>query len=397
VTSPQEQHPANAPPPQRSAAVVFAIALGTLAVIAVGALLYLRARSKVNDVSLSEAPKSVTVVRAQAGTYRAERHYVATLDPWVVADVGPQVVSAYTDTVLVRPGAEVKRGQIIATLDCRDANASNRAVSMQARAIEARQKAVANEASRIHSLLDGGFVAPNEAEQKLASSESQLAELAATEAKMVGTSLAVNDCVLRAPFDGEVARRLVDPGAFVKPGTAVASLVDRSTVRVIADVPEGDFAIVAPGTPVKIKMLATGGEVSGAISRRSPAASRSTRTVHFEIDLPDPERKIPVGTTADLTIQVGKEEPATVLPSLAASIRGEKATIFVAEGDRAKKLVVTVKGESLGTLFLDVALKPGTLVVTEGRSLLGEGDKIDAKEEPPPPPPPSPHASVGAP
>src|SRR5437763_12521849 len=113
----------------------------------------------------------------------------------------------------------------------------------------------------------------------------------ATQAKMVGTSLGVNDCILRAPVDGEVSRRLADPGAFVKPGNAVASIVDRSTVRVTADVPEGDFSIVSPQTPVKIKLLATGDELSGVIARRSPAASASTRTVRFEIDLPDPERK----------------------------------------------------------------------------------------------------------
>jgi RND family efflux transporter MFP subunit len=371
--------------------VALAIAGGTIVVLAAGGLLYARAKSKVNDVALSSAAKPVTVVDAQAGTFQAERHYVATLEPWVIADVGPQVISAYTDTVLVRPGAEVKRGQIIATLDCREAASMNKAVAMQARAIEARQKAVANEAARVNQLLDGGFAAPNEAEQKLASSESQLAELAATEAKMAGTSLAVNDCVLRAPFDGEVSRRLVDPGAFVRPGASVASIVDRSTVRASAEVPEADFANVAPGTPVRIKLLATGDETVGTIARRSPAANASTRTVHFEIDLADPERKIPVGTTADLVIKVGKPEPATVIPGLAAAVRGEKATVFVAEGDVAKKKTIPVKGEALGTLFLDTTLKPGTKVVTEGRSLLAEGDKIDAKAESVP----VPHASAG--
>jgi RND family efflux transporter MFP subunit len=382
-------------PRRRSIAVVVAIAAGTLVLLAIGGLFYARARAHVNDKSLAADPKAVTVVEAYAGTYRPERHYVATLDPWVVADVGPQLIAAYADTVLVRPGSEVTRGQVLATLDCRDANATNRAVAMQARAIEAKQKALANEASRVTSLLDGGFVAPNEAEQKLAASESQLADLMATQAKMTGASLAVNDCILRAPFDGEVSRRVVDPGAFVRPGTPIVSLVDRSTVRVTAEVPESDFAVVGPGTPVQIKMLATGQDVAGTIARRSPAASSATRTVHFEIDLPDPERKIPVGTTADLTIQVGKPEPATIIPGIAASVRNEKATLFIAEGDRAKKIVVTVKGESTGTLYLDTSLAPGTRVVTEGRSLLADGDRLVSKLEAAPAPSGTPHAAAG--
>jgi RND family efflux transporter MFP subunit len=362
------------------------IAAGTLLLVGAGVLLYARARSHVNDVALSSSPKAVTVVEARAGTYRPERHYVATLDPWVAADVGPQLIAAYADTVLVRPGAEVKRGQVLATLDCRESSATHRAVAMQARAIEAKQKAVANESARVNSLLDGGFVAPNEAEQKVATSESQLAELMATQAKLAGTALAVDDCILRAPFDGEVSRRMVDPGAFVRPGSSIISVIDRSTIRVSAEVPESDFPFVAPSSPVKIKILATGDEATGTISRRSPAASSSTRTVHFEIDLPDPERKIPVGATADLTIEVGKPEPATIVPGTAASIRADRATVFVVDGDHVKKVVVPVKGEVLGTLYCETALAPGTRVVTEGRSLLSDGDKVIARTETQPAP-----------
>jgi RND family efflux transporter MFP subunit len=325
----------------------------------------------------------VSVIEASAGTYQAERHYVATLDPWVAADVGPQLIAAYADTVLVRPGAPVKRGQVLATLDCRESSATNQAVAMQARAIETKQKALASESARIHSLLDGGFVAPNEADQKLAASEAELAELMATQAKLAGTSLAVNDCILRAPFDGEVSRRLADPGAYVRPGSPIVSVIDRSTVRVSAEVPEADFGAVEPGTAVKIKVLATGAERTAVISRRSPQENGATRTVHFEIDVPDPGREIPVGTTAELTIQVGKAEPATVIPGAAATVRGDKAIVFVVEGDRAKRIVVPVKGESVGTLYLGVGLAAGVRVVTDGRSLLADGDKVVASVERP--------------
>jgi len=360
---------------------MFAIGVGTAVLLTVGGSLYWRARAQVNDVPLASAPKSVTVVEARADTFRPQRHYVATVEPWMQAAVGPQFVAAYADTVLVRPGASVKRGQVLATLDCRDANATWRAVSMQARAIESRQKALANEAARVNSLLDGGYVAPNEAEQKLAGSESELAELMATQAKLAGTSLAVNDCILRSPFDGEIVARSVDPGAFVRPGNPIVSVVDRSTVRVTAEVPEGDFAFVAAGKPVKIKMLATSQETSGTIARRSPAANDSTRTVHFEIDLPDPQCQFPVGTTAELNIEIGAPQPATVIPASAAAVRGNKADVFVLEGDRAKKTSVGVKGEEPGVLYLDLSLKAGTRVVTEGRSLLNDGDRVIAKLE----------------
>jgi RND family efflux transporter MFP subunit len=366
---------------RRSYAIALAIGGGSLAVFALGGLLHWRARSEMNDVALASSAKSVTVVEARASTFRPHRHYVATVEPWVQAAIGPQFIAAYVDTVLVRPGAFAERGQILATLDCRDATATQSAVAMQARAIDAKQKALANEASRITSLLEGGYVAPNEAEQKRAGSESQLSELKSTQARLAGTSLAVNDCILRAPFDGEVSSRTADPGAFVRPGNPIVSMIDRSTVRVTAEVSEGDFSDVGPGTPVRIKMLATGQETSGTIARLSPAASESTRTVHFEIDLPDPRRQFPVGTTADLSIDVGAPQAATAVPSTAAEIRGDKATVFVVDGDRAKKVVVAVEGEEGGTLFVDPLLKPGNRVVIQGRSLLNDDDRVVAKLE----------------
>lgn len=382
ASAPQEPNsapPSSATPRRRSGPVTLAIAAGTLALVGVGGILYGRARSQVNDVALASSAKAVTVVEARAGTYRPQRHYVATVAPWVAAAVGPQFIAAYADTVLVRPGASVRRGQVLATLDCRDATATQRAVAMQARAIDAKQKALASEASRITSLLDGGFVAPNEAEMKLAGSESEMAQLMATQAKLAGTSLAVNDCVLRAPFDGEVSDRMVDPGAFVRPGNPVVSVVDRSTVRVTAEVPESDFVFVSPTTPVKIAMLATGQEASGIIARRSPSANESTRTVHFEIDLADPERQFPIGTTAELTLDVGAPQPATVIPAVAAAIHGDQAVVFVVDHDQAKKMAVAIKGEEAGTLYMDPQLKAGSRVVTEGRSLLNDGDRVVAQ------------------
>ena len=356
--------------------VKLAIALGTFVVVISGYGMYARARAHVNNVALASLPKSVSVVEVRGGTYQAERRYVATTEPWVMADVGPQLIAAFVDTVLVRPGDVVKRGQVLATLDCRDASASNRAVAAQARAIDTKQKALASEAARITSMLDGGFAAPNEAEQKLAGSESELAELMATQAKLAGTSLAVNDCILRTPFDGEISMRFIDPGAFVRPGTSIVSVIDRSTVRVTAEVPEGDFGYIAPGTIVNLRMLATGAETAGTIARRSPAAFGSTRTMHCEIDLPDPKRLIPVGTTAEIGIKIGTPELASIVPGNAASVREKSATIFVVDNARAKKIVVPVKGESVGTLYVDTSLKPGTLIVTEGRSLLADGDAI---------------------
>ena len=383
TTTHGREHEETVTPSSKNGRLRLVIVAGTAAVVLLGILLVWRANSHINKVALATQPKAVTVVAARAADYRPFRRYIGTIQPWVEAKIGPQIIAAYADTVLVRPGDVVKRGQVIATLDCRNASASSRAVSMQARAIQTEQEALSHEAARLGELKAGGFASPNEIERHAADSASKEAELMETQAKMQRASLEVNDCILRAPFAGEISARMVDPGAFVRPGTTVATIVDRTSVRVVADVPEGDFDVVGRGTPVRMRALATNKDLRANIARLSPAADASTRTMHLEIDVPDPDRSLPVGTTAELTVDVGQPIAATEVPLLAASIRGVKATVFVVEGQTVRKRVYAVKGERGGSLFLDPGLPAGSRVVTEGRALLQDGDRIDAQLEAP--------------
>ncbi|MDC3958363.1 efflux RND transporter periplasmic adaptor subunit [Polyangium jinanense] len=358
------------------------IALGATLFVALGggAALLLRANS--SDVTpLSAQPKAATVVPAREATYRPTRRFVGTLAPWQEANVGPQLVSAYVETVLVRPGDVVKRGQVLATLDCRNASAGSQSVAMQARALDQRQRAIASEAARVQGLVDDGFVSKNEAEQKAAQSAAADAQLKALRAELAGKALEVNDCVLKAPFDGEITRRSLDPGTFVRPGTALVSMVDRAIIRVTADVPEVDFQAVTPGAEVKLRLLATGKEMTARVARRSPAADPVTRTLHVEIDVPDPERTLPVGTTAEVFTEVGAPQPAIEVPLRAATVRGAKATVVIVEGDVARKATARVLGETGKSLFLEPSILPGSLLVLEGRAQLRNGDVVRAKVE----------------
>jgi RND family efflux transporter MFP subunit len=364
----------------RSRRVPVIIGVGVMLVLAGGFALVHRADSKVNKVALASAPKPVTVVAAKGQPFRPVHSYVGTLRPWIEAKVGPQFISAYVETVLVRPGAVVKKGQVLATLDCRYSNAETAAIGSQAKAIASRQVAIAHEAARTQSLLDGGFVSANEAELVTARSAAEANELAAQEANLSKTTLDVNDCILRAPFDGEVSLRLVDPGSFVRPGTEMIGVVDRSTVRMTADAPESDFDAIAPGAPVTVHVVATRLDIRASITRRAPSADPGTRTVHFEIDLDDSDRHIPVDTTGEVHLAVGQPVPATSVPLSAVTTTDQKVTLYSVEGDVAHRHTLVEMGEVGPDVFFPPdALQPGTMIVLEGRSLLKDGDRVAAK------------------
>ena len=347
--------------------------------VVAGLGLWIRQARAQNDVALAAAPKGVGTVAVSPAAYRSSSRFVGSLLPWEEAKVGPQFISAYLTQVLVRPGDSVRKGQVLATLQPEKVQAKSQASELQVKAIEAKEDAVRKEAERIRGLQKKGIVSVNEAEKKLAEATSEQARLGAAKADLMSQSLELQDSVLRAPFDGEVSERALDPGAFVHPGTPIVTVVDRKKIRVSADASEGDFALLAPGSPVQMKLLATGQELKATIARRAPAADASTRTIHFEIDLPNPDRRFPAGTTAEIRVESEHKEEAQAIPVAAASVKGTKATVFVVEDGKARKKVLTVLGEREGQLFVKPELPSGAQVVLEGRNQLQDGDSVAAK------------------
>ncbi len=359
--------------------VVRAIAFGVAGCALVGGLLWGRQVWSQRSPSLVQQSKGVGTVPVQSVAYRASSRFVGALLPWEEARIGPQFISAYVTQVTVRPGDSVHRGQVLALLEPEKARTRSEASSMQVKALEAREEALRKESDRIKGLLKKGIVSVNEAEKKLAEANSEQAKVGAAKAELGSSSLEVQDSTLRAPFDGEIAERDLDPGAFVRPGTSIVTVVNRKKIRVSVDASEGDFAMLAPGTPVRLHLLATGEWLEAPITRRSPSADGSTRTIHFEIDLPNPGNRIPAGTTAEILIQSTLEVPALALPVSAANIRGSRATVFVVEAGRVRKAVLSVLGEREGQLFVKPDLPAGASLVLEGRNQLQDGDAVDAK------------------
>jgi len=139
----------------------------------------------------------------KASVFRSTRSYVGTLQPWSEASVGPQLVSAYVDTVLVRPGAIVKRRDVLATLDCRNVSARVRRSRWRLAPIAAHQKALASEAARGARSARRRLRLTQRSRAKQTPEAPQRPRVCLPRSRsLAGVALEVNDCILRAPFDG---------------------------------------------------------------------------------------------------------------------------------------------------------------------------------------------------
>jgi multidrug resistance efflux pump len=151
----------------------------------------------------------------------------------------------------------------------------------------------------------------------LADQEKAAADIAATEAKRdVAKADARRVDALReyqrikAPFDGIVTRRSVNPGDHVtadgKTGLFAVARVD--PVRVVLRIPEADAGLVMEGQTVRVA-VPPGISLEGKVTRTSWSLEPGSRTLRTEIDLPNPEAKLRPGmyATARLTVELPAE------------------------------------------------------------------------------------------
>jgi multidrug efflux system membrane fusion protein len=115
--------------------------------------------------------------------------------------------------------------------------------------------------------------------------------------------LAVDNLLIRIPFDGILTQRTVEMGDYVRAGDAVAEVLDESKFLVIGDLNELDRAAVHVGNPVKIHLI-TGAEVDGKVSLLAARAEAATRTFSIEIEIPNDHKTLSAGLSSEIRIPV---------------------------------------------------------------------------------------------
>jgi RND family efflux transporter MFP subunit len=227
-----------------------------------------------------------------------------------------------------------------------------------------------------------------EAKKRFAASEAEFASAEATvdiaEGRVGEIEAHIEFATLRAPFDGVVALRGVDPGDLVRE-TADANRagplfrvkqVDK--LRVVTYLPEREAVHLDVGDAVEITLDAMPGKVfTGKVSRTSGVLDNETRLMRAEVDLPNKEGKLVAGLYGRIKIVLTKSEQTLVLPPDSIRRSEEGAYVFVVQGDgTVKKQAVTTGIDDGVQIEITKGLDGSEQVVGGMIGRLAEGDVV---------------------
>lgn len=267
----------------------------------------------------------------------------ATVTSRIVAEVAPRAMARVL-RVQVSAGTPVRRGDTIAELDDRDVRArEQQAVS----AVVAAQAAAAQadaDAARARSLFGQQAMTRQDLDGAEARARAATAQLARAREALAEARVALGDAILRAPFDGVVARRLADPGDMAAPGRPIAVVHGAGPRRLEAEVPERCSAGLAVGDALAAR-LGPGVDTAVRIEEIAPIADPRSRTVTVKAALPGDDGPRP-GAFATLVVPCGRHL-AVLVPAGAIRRVGQlQQVVVVADGRRDLRSVRA--GRSVG-------------------------------------------------
>ena len=339
--------------------------------------------------------------------YPSQSYTVLNATGYVVAQRKAAVASKATGRLVwlgVQEGSRVKTDEVIARLEdldvkaTREQSAANLGVAkanLEQGMAELRD--AENAMQRSQDLLEQKFVSQSAHDNAIARHDkakagiaSLKAAVAAAQANLRGTDVAVEQTLIRAPFDGVVLTKTANIGDVITPFSsaldskgAVVSIADMGTLEVEADVAESNLSKVKVGQPVEIQLDALPEErFRGMVARTVPTVDRAKATVMTKIRFIEPDARVLPEMSAKVSFlsqEVGESDrkPRIAVNPDAVVQRGGRSVVFVVKGDTVAETPVQ-PGAKLGDLVEVSGVQAGDKVVVRPAEKLANGSAVKA-------------------
>ncbi|MCU0413114.1 MAG: efflux RND transporter periplasmic adaptor subunit [Ignavibacteriaceae bacterium] len=319
--------------------------------------------------------KLTTVIKQTPGRSSA----VLTASGYIVAQRQASVSSKGTGVLIylgVVEGDKVKKGQIIARLDDRDIVAQLDEAKSSLQLFKAQLKEVENNYNREKELFQRELSSQQSLDQAETAYKSLLANIDMAAARIRAAEVALENMIIRAPFDGTVLTKNAEVGEIVAPfgasttsRAAVVTIADMNSLMVETDVSESNIEKIKQDLDCEIVLDANPGKsYQGYVFKIVPTADRSKATVLVKVGFKSydnrvlPEMSAKVSFLAEKSKEEQEQVPVLTAPLSAVEDLDGKKIVYIVVDDKAVQ-----KEISTGRLF-------GNYVeITSG---LEEGDKI---------------------
>ena len=337
-----------------------------------------------------------------AQTYPSQAYTVLNATGYVVAQRKAAVASKATgrlEWLGVREGSVVKGGEIIARLENRDVTAQMDQAAENIKVAEANLqqgeaefKDAERALKRSAELLEKNFVSPAAHDTVVARhARAQAAivgfnaAIAAARANYRAAQVAVEQTLIRAPFDGVVLTKNANVGDVITPFSsalgsqaAVVTMADMSTLEVEADVSEANISKVRVGQPAEIQLDALPeSRFRGEVHRLVPTVDRSKATVTVKIRFVETDPRVLPEMSAKvafLSKDVPKAENVAqvAVPATAIVERGARKVVYVLKDGKAVETSVQT-GSAIGDLVQVTGVRAGEKVVLKPSERVRDG------------------------
>jgi HlyD family secretion protein len=346
-------------------------------------------------VSGKPAVETTTVSLA----YPSQNYTLLNATGYVVAQRKAAISSKATgrlEWLGVLEGSHVKQGEIIARLENGDVSAALGQAQANVKLMQAnleQGKAELQDAqaayARSRDLLAQHFIpaATNDAaaaryNKARAAIVGMRASIAAAQASARVAQVALDQTVIRAPFDGVILTKNANVGDNITPFSsaadskgAVVTLADMDTLEVEADVSESNLAKIRVDQPAEILLDAFPElRLAGVVSRMVPTVDRSKATLLVKVRFVDHDARVLPDMSAKVAflskpVAPGDRKPVVAVPPAAVVTREGRQVAFVVKDDKVSQVAVTA-GRKIGELLEVSGVAPGDKVV------LNPGDKL---------------------
>ena len=327
-------------------------------------------------------PTSVSVTMTRLDTVpltlEAQGNVIALDD----VDVRPQK-NGTVKQAHFKEGDEVKRGQLLFTLDDRDDVANVARLEANVTGSQAAVAAAERDLARSQDLANRNFVSSAALDAARDKLDTAKAALAQNKAAMEQARVSLSYTYVRAPFDGRAGLINVRPGSLVTSNATATSMVKITRMNPIGvsfSLPERDLSTLLAGqrqAPVKVSVdLDAGHRLKGEVVFIESSVDRTSGTIAVKAKLENDERRVWPGQYVTVKIVAGEIKDAVVLPSQAVINGPNGRLVYVVKEDQT---VAAQPVELLRIVDEKAVLKgigAGIKVVLEGGQNLRPGGKV---------------------